>query len=147
MPLRYPSICAYSHLAHAQGLPTTAQLLDGFQDVARSARTLAMLPQERFGPLSVGLSKLAAKLKVRCKHSDLVCLLSNRLRGLALSISASVRCMSDMDVAQDASLSLLLKVDERSAVKAGLTAEEAGVSHSADSALAQVSSKLNSCPL
>ena len=48
-----------------QGLPTEGQLRDRFQDVARAARGLALLPEGGVGPISVGLSKLASKLKVQ----------------------------------------------------------------------------------
>ena len=43
---------------------TAGQLTDGFRDVARAARTLGMLPAGGVGPLSIGLGKLAAMLKV-----------------------------------------------------------------------------------
>jgi len=48
-----------------QGVETAGHLTDEFRDVARAARTLAMLPPDGVGPVSVGLSKLAARLKVQ----------------------------------------------------------------------------------
>ena len=48
-----------------QGVETAGQLTDEFQDVARAARTLGMLPPDGIGPVSIGLGKLAARLKVR----------------------------------------------------------------------------------
>ena len=56
-----------------QGLPTEGQLRDRFQDVASAARGLALLPEGPLGPLSVGLSKLASKLKVN-PAASIVCL-------------------------------------------------------------------------
>ena len=46
-------------------MDTAGQLTDEFRDVARAARTLGMLPPDGVGPVSVGLSKLAARLKVQ----------------------------------------------------------------------------------
>ena len=48
----------------AQGLATPGELADEFRDVSRAARTLGMLPAGGVGPVSMGLSKLAARLKV-----------------------------------------------------------------------------------
>jgi len=53
---------------------TAGQLTDEFRDVARAACTLAMLPPEGVGPVSVGLSKLAARLKVQLASTQMMML-------------------------------------------------------------------------